>query len=156
LHSVLSIPKSKDIPVRLLHLSFREFLVNPQEQEKTRFWVDEKSTHKKLASRCLELMSGPSGLRRDMCSLSRPGVLRSEIDEGTVASCLSPDLQYACRYWISHLKQSQQDVADGDMTHLFLQKHFLHWLETMSLIRDSSRCVHLLDSLRALAGVRFL
>ncbi|KAH8701386.1 WD40-repeat-containing domain protein, partial [Phaeosphaeriaceae sp. PMI808] len=152
LHSVLSVPNSEDVPIRLLHLSFREFLIDPQKQGKSPFWVDERSTHKKLASRCLELMSEPSGLRQDMCSLSGPGVLRSEIDEGTVASSLSPDLQYACRYWISHLKQSQQDITDGDTTQLFLQKHLLHWLEAMSLMRVSSRCVHLLDSLQALIG----
>ncbi|KAI4949110.1 hypothetical protein J4E91_005574 [Alternaria rosae] len=105
LHSVLSVPDSKDTPVRLLHLSFREFLVDPQKQGKSLFWVDKKRTHQKLASRCLELMSGSSGLRQDMCSLSAPGVLRSEIDEGTIASSLPPDLQYACRYWITHLKQ---------------------------------------------------
>jgi hypothetical protein len=156
LHSVLSVPNSEDIPIRLLHLSFREFLIDPQKQGKSLFWVDEKSTHQKLASRCLELMCGPSGLHQDMCSLSEPGVLRSEIDEGTIASSLSPDLQYACRYWVDHLKQGQQDIVDGDITHLFLQKHLLHWLEAMSLIRESSRCVDLLDSLQALAGVRSL
>jgi Mrp family chromosome partitioning ATPase len=154
LHSVLSVPENKDAPVRLLHLSFREFLVDPQKQGKSLFWVDEKSTHKKLASRCLELMSGPSGLHQDMCSLSESGVLRSEIDEGTIASSLSPDLQYACRYWVDHLKQGEQGIVDGDATHLFLQKHLLHWLEAMSLIRESSRCVDLLDSLQALASVR--
>ncbi|KAF1957653.1 hypothetical protein CC80DRAFT_471085 [Byssothecium circinans] len=152
LHSVLSVPDSEDVPIRLLHLSFREFLVDPLKQGKSPFWVNEKSTHQKLASRCLEFMSGPSGLRRDMCSLSGPGVLRSEIDDGTIASSLSPELQYACRYWVSHLKQSQHDVIDGDTTHIFLQKHLLHWLEAMSLMRKSSRCIHLLDSLQALAG----
>ncbi|KAF2023166.1 hypothetical protein EK21DRAFT_81505, partial [Setomelanomma holmii] len=70
----------------------------------------------------------------DMCSLSRPGVLRSEIDNGTIASSLSPELQHACRYWVDHLKHSGQDIVDGDTTHLFLQKHLLHWLEAMSLI----------------------
>jgi hypothetical protein len=154
LHSVLSVPNSKDIPIRLLHLSFREFLVDPQKEGKSLFWVDEKSTHKKLASCCLELMSGPSGLHQDMCSLSEPGVLRSEIDEGTIASSLPPDLQYACRYWVDHLKQSQHDIVDGDTTHLFLLQHLLHWLEAMSLMRESSRCVDLLDSLQALASVR--
>jgi hypothetical protein len=154
LHSVLSIPKSKDIPVRLLHLSFREFLVNPQEQEKTRFWVDEKSIHKKLASCCLKLMSGPSGLCRDMCSVSELGVLRTEIDAGTVASSLPSELRYACRYWVDHLKQSGQGIVDGDATHLFLRQHLLHWLEAMSLVRESSRCVNLLESLQALASVR--
>jgi hypothetical protein len=154
LHSVLSVPNSEDVPVRLLHLSFREFLVDAKKQGKIRFWVDEKSTHDKLASCCLELMSGQSGLRQDMCSLVDPGALRSEIDDGTVASSLPPELQYACRYWISHLTQSKEHIVDGDTTHLFLQEHLLHWLEAMSLMRESSRCVHLLDSLQALAGVR--
>jgi hypothetical protein len=35
LHSVLSVPDSEDIPIRLLHLSFREFLVDPQKQGKS-------------------------------------------------------------------------------------------------------------------------
>jgi hypothetical protein len=156
LHSVLSVPDSKDTPVRLLHLSFREFLVDPQKQGKSLFWVDKKRTHQKLASRCLELMSGSSGLRQDMCSLSAPGVLRSEIDERTIADNLPPDLQYACRYWITHLEQSKQDILDGDITHLFLQKHLLYWFEAMSLMRESNRCVHLLNSLQALVGVRSL
>jgi hypothetical protein len=156
LHSVLSVPNNKDAPVRLLHLSFREFLVDPQKQGKSLFWVDEKSTHQKLASRCLELMSGTSGLRQDICALLSSGVLRDEIDEQTVAGSLSPDLQYACRYWVDHLKQGGQGMADGDAPYLFLQKHFLHWLEAMSLIRESSRCVDLLNSLQALASVRSL
>jgi hypothetical protein len=152
LHSVLDIPDSNDAPIRLLHLSFREFLVDARKQGL--FWVDEKSTHKELAYRCVELMSGPSGLRQDICGLSGPGVLRSEIDDATVASSLPPELQYACRYWTSHLIQSQQNLVDGDTTHLFLQKHLLHWLEAMSLMRESSRCVLLLDSLQRLVGVR--
>jgi hypothetical protein len=154
LHSVLSVPNREDVSVRLLHLSFREFLINPQKQRNSLFWVDERRTHNKLASRCLKLMSGQSGLRQDMCSLLDPGVLSSEIDNGAVASILSPELQYACRYWTSHLIQSKEHIVDGDTTHLFLQKHLLHWLEAMSLMRDSSRCFHLLDSLQALAGVR--
>jgi hypothetical protein len=154
LHSVLYVPDTRDAPIRLLHLSFREFLVDPQKEGQSQFWVDERSTHNKLASRCLELMSGQGGLRQDMCSLVGPGVLRSGIDDGAVASSLPPELQYACRYWTSHLIQSKEHIIDGDATHLFLQEHLLHWLEAMSLMRESSRCVHLLDSLQALAGVR--
>ena len=37
LHSVLSVSNSEDAPVRLLHLSFREFLVDPQKQGKSPF-----------------------------------------------------------------------------------------------------------------------
>jgi hypothetical protein len=154
LHSVLSIPSKEDVPIRLLHLSFREFLVDSQKQGKSPFWVDDKRTHQKLASRCLELMSGSSGLRQDMCGLSGSGVLRAEIDEQKIATSLSPDLQYACRYWVDHLRQGGQGIIDEDAIHRFLQKHFLHWLEAMSLMRESSRCVELLNSLQALASVR--
>ncbi|KAL1611837.1 hypothetical protein SLS60_000058 [Paraconiothyrium brasiliense] len=41
-HSVLSVPNSENIPIRLFHLSFREFLVNRQKQGKSPFWVDER------------------------------------------------------------------------------------------------------------------
>jgi hypothetical protein len=153
LHSVLSIPDSDKAPVRLLHLSFREFLVGRPRQSVSQFWIDERATHKDLASRCFERMSGTDGLRQKMCSL-QPGTLQSEVDERQIASCLSPDLQYACRYWVSHLQQSRQVVVDGDTTHLFLQKHFLHWLEALSLMRELSRCVHLLNSLKELVAVR--
>ncbi|KAF1965830.1 hypothetical protein BU23DRAFT_626770 [Bimuria novae-zelandiae CBS 107.79] len=126
LHSVLSVPDSEHVPVRLLHLSFRDFLVGRQRQGKSPFWVDEKDTHKQLASYCLELMSNQSGLRKNICSLSGPGVLRSEVDKGVITSNLSPELQYACRYWVSHLKQA------------------------MSLVGEISRCIHLLDNLQTL------
>jgi hypothetical protein len=155
LHSVLSIPDRDDMPVRLLHLSFREFLVDTSKKDKSPFWVDQRVTHEKLASNCLELMSSPDGLRQNMFGL-QPGTLRSDINGEKVTNHLSLELQYACRYWIYHLKQSKRDITDGDITHLFLQKHFLSWLEAMSLMRESSRCVHLLDNLYALVSVRSL
>jgi gluconate kinase len=154
LHSVLSIPDSEDISIRLLHLSFRDFLVDPQKQVKSSFWVDERSTHQMLASCCLELMSGSSGLHQDICNLSAPGIMIHEIDEATIAASLSPDLQYACRYWVTHLEYSKQNIVDGDTTQLFLQKHLLHWLEAMSLMRELGSCVHLIDRLQMLTGVR--
>lgn len=118
------------------------------------FWEDEKNVQERVISRCLELMCKLSGLRQDMCNFSEPGVLRSDIDGGILTRSLSPDLQYACRYWVIHLQQSQKDIVDGDATHRFLQKHLLHWLEAMSLMRESSRCVHLLNMLQTLSVIR--
>jgi hypothetical protein len=45
LHAVLSVPNNEETPVRLLHLSFREFLVDPKKQGKSLFWVDEESIY---------------------------------------------------------------------------------------------------------------
>ncbi|XTI96031.1 hypothetical protein V2W45_1450980 [Cenococcum geophilum] len=97
-------------------------------------------------------MSKPSGLQQDMCSLVRPGALRSDIDEETIASNLPPELRYACRYWVHHLEQSQQQLNNGDLVHLFLQKHLLHWLEAMSLIKETNKCVRLLERLQSLTN----
>jgi hypothetical protein len=156
LHAILDIPESPDEPLRLHHPSFRDFLLNKNRCRDANFWVDEISTHEKLASRCLELMSAPNGLRQDMCSLSDPCTLRSEIEEEMVTSSLPPELQYACRYWVEHLERSQQGIADGDAVHVFLQTHLLHWLEAMSLMGETGHCVRLLARLQAKATVRSL
>jgi len=124
LHSSVDVPQNPNRLVRLHHPSFRDFLLDKRRCGDNSFWVDERSTHEKLASCCLELMSGQSGLCQDICSLGGPGALRSEVDDGAVASSLPPGLQYACCYWTSHLIQSKEHIFDGDTTHLFLQKHF--------------------------------
>ncbi|KAK8932066.1 hypothetical protein VCV18_000597 [Metarhizium anisopliae] len=39
LYSVLSVPKVSDAPVRLLHLSFRDFLLDPDKKDDNPFWA---------------------------------------------------------------------------------------------------------------------
>jgi hypothetical protein len=154
LHAIVSIPEDPTQPLRLHHPSFRDFLLNAKRCGDERLWVDERSTHGKLASCCVELMSAPGSLRQNMCNLSGPGVLKSDIDEGIITSNLPPELQYACRYWVEHLERSQQSIADGGAVHVFLQTHLLHWLEVMGLIGETSQCVRLLARLQALVAVR--
>jgi hypothetical protein len=151
LHSVLSIPDSDDVPIRLLHLSFRDFLVDTA-KKKSLFWVDERARHGRLASYCIELMSGPNGLRQNICDI-KPGTLRSEIPGPKVLSNLPPELQYACRYWVYHLEQTQQRICSGDCIDKFLQKHFLYWLEAMSLIEETHQCTGLIQKLHTLIEV---
>ncbi|USP76601.1 hypothetical protein yc1106_03875 [Curvularia clavata] len=153
LHAILDIPNDFDLPVRLHHPSLRDFLFNKERCSDENFRVDEKSAHKTLASRCLELMSASSGLRQDICSLSEPGVLRGEIEEDVIMASISPELQYACRYWATHLERSGCNIEDGGIAHRFLEKHFLHWLEVMSLIQETGLCVRLVARLQSLAAL---
>ena len=154
LHSVLSVPVNVDMPVRLLHLSFRNFLLDPQKRE-CLFWVDERQTHERLASKCLQLMSSPKGLRQNICKLTGPGTLRSEIDNRTLEDCLPLEVQYACRYWVYHLEQSGGHIRDGDPIYTFLQKYFLYWLEAMSLMREVSESIRIISSLQSLIYVSY-
>ncbi|KAK4144138.1 uncharacterized protein C8A04DRAFT_36800 [Dichotomopilus funicola] len=139
LHSVLRVPASADSesPIRTFHLSFRDFLVDPDkanEQEKYPFWVDERKTHKRLAARCLELLSTETRLKKNVCGLRLPGIRRSEIDQKIINTNLPPDVQYACRYWVYHWKESKCLIRDGDLVDHFLKRHLLHWLEVLGLL----------------------
>ncbi|CAN9079966.1 unnamed protein product [Alternaria alternata] len=151
LHAILDIPDDQSQPIRLHHASLRDFLLD-QNKCGDRFHVDEKIAHEKLADCCIKLMAAPISLRRDMCSLSEPNTLASEIGEDILAISLPSELRYACRYWVKHLERSQQNVIDGDAVHVFLQQHFLHWLEAMSLIGETAQCVRMLVKLQGLVA----
>ncbi|KAF2183679.1 hypothetical protein K469DRAFT_634847 [Zopfia rhizophila CBS 207.26] len=150
LHSVLSIPSDANSPVRLLHLSFRDFLVNSETCEKNIFWIDEKGTHGMIATKCLDLISGAKRLQANICELNFPGKLRAEINNTRIDDRLSTDIQYSCRYWVHHLEKSDSRICDNDQVHMFLQKHFLHWLEALSLIGKLSESVGLIGTLQTL------
>ena len=156
LHSVLSIHPDPSIPVRLLHLSFRDFLVDPEkgrEQEKYPFWVDERQTNGLLAARCLKLLSTGDTLKRNVCNLRLPGTRRSEIDQQTIHACLPPEVQYACRYWVYHWKESKCLIRDGDLVDCFLTCHLLHWLEALGLLGRVSESIGMVDGLLGLLDV---
>ncbi|KAJ6050600.1 WD40 repeat-like protein [Penicillium canescens] len=139
--SVLSIPDDRDRPLRILHLSFRDFLVQPR----TKFYVDEPRKHKDIAKSCLKTMR--SRLQKDICNLASPGTRRGDIDPQHIRQYLPPELQYSCRYWIHHLDQSQALSSEMEDVRIFLQKHFLHWVEAMSLLGLISEAVGMLDLL---------
>jgi hypothetical protein len=155
LHSVLNVPSDPDSPVRLLHLSFRDFLLDSDKKGKSEFWfwIDGRKTHDMIAIKCLELMSTQKCLRENMCNLEFPGKFRNEIDEQILQQCLPLDLRYACRYWVHHLEHSERRIHDQDVVHVFLLQHFLHWLEALSLIGKMSESIALIGTLHSLVAV---
>ncbi|KAL4978203.1 hypothetical protein BDW66DRAFT_130506 [Aspergillus desertorum] len=85
--SVLNIPRDRKLPVRILHLSFRDFLVRSQtrvileeqQKHKARFLVNEQQKHKAIAKFCLKTMQ--RCLRKDICNLASPGTRSADIDD---------------------------------------------------------------------------
>jgi hypothetical protein len=148
LHSVLSIPSSSNSPVRLLHLSLRDFLVDPSNRNENLFWIDEKEAHKQLASDCLRVMN--KTLRTDVCQVKWPGTPYASIDPQIIAKKLPPEVQYACQYWVYHVQQAKSYPFDNDEVYRFLQEHFLHWLEALSLI---GRAAESLENIRILQSL---
>jgi nucleoside phosphorylase len=150
LHSLLNVPSDDALPVRLFHLSFRDFLLDTETRKKTPFCVDEKEIHLRLAKKCLSVCEG---LRRNICGLPSHGTERAKISRQTIDHCLPPELQYACRYWANHLVQCMElnDIVHDAL--LFLRRHYLHWVEAMSLLGLVSEVVGMLNLVRAAISV---
>jgi hypothetical protein len=147
--SVLSIPIDRDLPIRILHLSFRDFLIQPT----SKFFVDEADKHKDIAFYCLKTMR--YHLKRNICDLKGPGTHSTDLNPQSISQSLPPELQYSCRYWIHHFEKSK--VASAEIHHvlLFLRHHFLHWVEAMSLLGLVSEVVGMLNLLRIITTVSF-
>ncbi|KAJ6031516.1 hypothetical protein N7540_002248 [Penicillium herquei] len=140
--SVLRLPSGQDQPVQILHQSFRDFLL----QTGSQFYIDKGDTHKSIVLQCLRTMRAK--LRKDICNLNNYGTKRIDIDKRLLNHYLQPELQYSCRYWVHHLEQC---VAPSDMaqeTLLFLQQHFLHWVETMGTLGLASEVVLMINALQ--------
>jgi hypothetical protein len=56
-------------------------------------------------------------------------------------------IQYSCEFWVYHLLQGSSPIADDGPVLSFLETHFLHWLESLSLL---SKLPSALTSIREL------
>jgi hypothetical protein len=154
LSSILNIPKDSGSPVKLFHLSFRDFLVGTGNQDQNHdFLVDERETHANLARQCIALLSRDEILKQDICGLNHPGKLRSDIDQDTIDTCFPPHVRYACLYWVFHLKESRGRIRVDDETHSFLTKHLIHWLEALSLLGRIADSGDMVENLLAMLDV---
>ncbi|UKZ47057.1 hypothetical protein TrVGV298_001269 [Trichoderma virens] len=151
LHSVLSIPPSAESPVRLLHLSFRDFLVDPEKREKREqcpWWINQTEAHGKIMDNCLRVMT--EFLRQDMCNLRLLKMEDSIIDCQKAASYIPAPVQYACLNWVFHLQGAKDQAENHTEIFQFLEQHFLHWIEALSLIRKAPESIKIIRTLQAL------
>jgi hypothetical protein len=95
------------------------------------------------------------GLQKNMCSLQDYGKQRDEIDKAAITDAIPLDLEYACLNWVYYLQQCRQHIADEDEDKVliqaisvplqeaeaFLEGHFLHWIESLSLLGKLSEGV---------------
>jgi hypothetical protein len=151
LHAILNIPKDQAHPIRLHHPSFRDFLLSESRCTDKRFWVDEKQTHQKLATRCIQLIS--DSLKDDICGVTIPGTLVADIESCRIEQYLPPEVQYACLHWVQHLRRSDAQLQDNGDIHQFLQKHLLHWLEALSWMQKISEGIVEIISLESIVSV---
>ncbi|OSC98362.1 WD40 repeat-like protein [Trametes coccinea BRFM310] len=135
-HAVMTVPAANDAtsPIRLIHLSFTNFLVDPTRCTDKRFLVHPPTHHSLIALCCLKLMQ--ENLKHNICRVPPEHNLNDTIPDlpARIARYLHPALQYACRYWLHHLNLAQIGEELLAALEEFCDTHLLHWLETLSLL----------------------
>ncbi|PNP85437.1 hypothetical protein FNYG_01266 [Fusarium nygamai] len=157
LYSIINVPREPGLPLSLVHLSFRDFILNESRSERLPFSITEHEMHHELFQRCMDLMDYK--LCQDICQLVLPGTLVSEIEPGLIASHIPQYLRYASRYWVSHLSKIDRkylvrdELADDGIVHKFLREKLLCWLEVMALIGEASSIIPMISQLESLIQV---
>ncbi|KAF8336631.1 uncharacterized protein EI90DRAFT_3046546 [Cantharellus anzutake] len=123
--------RDPDKPIRILHQSFRDFLmdrVDPQSSILGRFGVDARRENNRVALRCIEI------LNKDLPTMKDLGLIEDLPQKARLPpipqEALSEHVQYACRHFMHHLSQTQEplEVPNGPI-HAFLNKQISRWVE---------------------------
>ena len=76
-YSILNIPKEATSPLRVHQPSFRDFLLNKEWCGDSKFQVNERQAHQKLANDCLRFMS--NSLKQDVYGQKAPGIRVADV-----------------------------------------------------------------------------
>ena len=153
LHSVLNVPKDLTSPVRLLHPSFRDFVLSRPDEAGKRFFPIEAHVHTVIFTKCLDILA--TSLSRNIGSLPTPGSPPQEPQRRELDSKIFKHLRYACRYWVDHFRCAVKARNEGDQLESwqdeqicnFFQKNFLNWLEAMSLLDRMTTAMVMINQL---------
>ncbi|KDQ07880.1 hypothetical protein BOTBODRAFT_119418 [Botryobasidium botryosum FD-172 SS1] len=125
--------------IRIIHPSFYDFLTS-QAQAGSPWFIDAPLHNKHMAFHCLTLLSHT--LKENMCSLSPSLGLPA-------MPIVALEVSYSCLSWIPHACATVTDVQSlGEHVYQFLHLHLLHWLEILSLLKQSRETLYMLYQLQ--------
>ena len=132
LASLLSGTNNTSIPVRPLHASFYDFLLDANRSGE--FFIEQKDIHHDLVVASLLVMN--TCLRFNICGLATsylPNAKVANLDE-RVKENIPPHLWYACQFWATHLQGAEFDVGLAKLVGQFITgEQVLFWLEALGV-----------------------
>ena len=138
---------SRENVIRVLHPSLIDFLTDDSRCYELAYQVDCTVQNKILLSRCIALMH--KHLHRDICQTNNPLTTNSSL-HGQLEKWIPEELQYACQFWVAHLKEIPRRDRDSSMVagivKNFLFQHVLHWIEVLILVGAQNDIVHMIQA----------
>ncbi|KAL6795534.1 hypothetical protein J3E68DRAFT_450434 [Trichoderma sp. SZMC 28012] len=154
LSSVLDV-QSADTPIKLFHLSYRDFLLDENSfvgengMSCRGLRIEEPIVHRWLAERCVQLLS--TDLHNDICNLEDPGVGREDVHKEMIEKHLPKAIAYACIYWVYHVQEGRIVLQDGGPEHKLLETKMLNWIEALTWLGRINEGIELILTLKTLA-----
>ncbi|KAL7819908.1 hypothetical protein V8C26DRAFT_393741 [Trichoderma gracile] len=142
----------RDNIVYFVHQSAKDYLVG--EGYHRIFQHGTEAVHRDLFYRSIEALEKPGRLRPNIYSLSYPGVNAHEVTIPQPDPLA--DIQYCCVSWLrhfcdglfgAHTMKIDDLLAGVEKVLNFIKAHFLHWIESLSLLRNIHVGVASLQSL---------
>jgi hypothetical protein len=106
----------------------------------------------------LRLIGSLNGLKKNLCEMNDYGPLSDNTKSSLNVDTLQ-QVEYACCFWIDHLyakniaDEIPSPLVDSGEVYQFLQKHFLHWLEALSILDKVSEAAVMIRQLQDLLSV---
>ena len=148
--------KEDDKTVYFVHQSAKDYLTEHAKSEilSEIFPYGRAEGHHTIVSQSLEAMRAK--LRRNIYDLDYPGFPISKVQAPHPDPLAS--IRYACVYWVDHLCEIENGhdrvgLCENGTIDVFLKKHFLHWLEALSLLKSMSEGVLSMAKLTGLLEV---
>ncbi len=126
--------------VYLIHQSAKEYLENdlndPNEKHESRLLPGGVAQgHADITRHSIDAMR--LTLKRDVYGLGHYGLKSSDITPPKKDPLAT--IQYSCVFWLDHLRDTIKASPENskelcNLGYYFLKKHFLHWLESLSLL----------------------
>ncbi|KAI0736060.1 hypothetical protein C8Q76DRAFT_610725, partial [Earliella scabrosa] len=148
LQSIILPSASHDEPLRLSHLSFADFIVDPARCTNAQYFVDRHMQHAAMAKGCLNILT--SQLRFNICDVKHTTMLNEEIPDlgDRISQHIPPHLQYACRHWAYHMTNAKIDQELHTLVTRFSERSLLDWLAALSILGSMGITVEALQSSR--------
>jgi hypothetical protein len=131
LRSVINVPQDQSQPVQLLHLTFRDFLLENAQEDNAQFVVDAVEAHQQIGQGCVRLLSKPGALRTDMLDRKSPSRNYLHDIREPFKNTIPAEIWYACCFFTNHLGLGRMKLSDGCELHQLLETHLLCMAEIM-------------------------
>jgi hypothetical protein len=134
LSAVIHVSDTPGTAIRIIHLSFREFMMSYVQAARPEILCGTNSQQQALVSALMKVLD--SQLKFNICDL--PTSYLRNIDmpdlQWRLDNYIPLHLRYAAQFWVDHLVETVYDSWKGLKVQNLLFKKFLFWLELLSLL----------------------